>query len=379
MPTVLIIDDDHSVLKLLDFAMTKAGFRVVLAGDGSSGLEKAQASPPDLAIVDVMMPDLDGYELCRRLRADPRTADMAIIILTARAQAVDRQVALEAGADEYLVKPVMPEELIRMARQVLARPRAAAPAVERPQGRVVTLFSLRGGVGATSLAVNLAVAFAHLHKEDVAILDLSLLAGHIALMLNLQPQYTLANLLGQGIEPDEKALDQCLARHGSGVRVLAAPPQPMTPSPGSGQAVRQLISLLKGRFPYVVADTASSLDETTTAMLTASDLVIVVATAEVQALQTTLASLPALVALGHKDDNLWLVLNQHTPQTSLPAQTVEQALRRPVRAQIPYEAALPQAIQRGVPLLLHKPSSPMAAAVAKLAYQIDKHFEKTST
>ncbi|RLC69219.1 MAG: DNA-binding response regulator, partial [Chloroflexi bacterium] len=138
MSTVLIIDDDPSVLKLLDFAMSKAGFRVVLAGDGEEGLEKAQANPPDLAIVDVMMPGLDGYEVCRRLRADPRTAGMAIIVLTARAQAVDRKVALEAGADEYLVKPIMPDELIRLAREVLARPRAAAPLVELPQGRVVT-------------------------------------------------------------------------------------------------------------------------------------------------------------------------------------------------------------------------------------------------
>ncbi len=376
MPTVLIIDDDSGVLKLLDFAMSKAGFRVILAGDGETGLEKAQANPPDLAIVDVMMPGLDGYEVCRRLRADPRTANVTIIVLTARTQAVDRQVALEAGADEYLVKPIMPDELIRLAREVLARPRAAAPSVELPQGRVVTVFSLRGGVGVTSLAVNLAVAFARLRKAEVSLLDLNLLAGHVALMLNLQSQLTLANLLEQGAKLEKKALDQYLTRHSSGVHVLAAPPQPVMPAPGSGQAVKRIVSLLKGHFPYIVADTASSLDEATTAMLTASDLVIVVVAAEVQTLQTTIASLPALRALGHADDNLWLVLNQHAPQSPLPAQTVEKALRQPVRAMIPYEPALSQAIQRGVPLILHQPRSPMAAAVARLAYQIDKHFEK---
>ena len=376
MPTVLIIDDDSGVLKLLDFAMSKAGFRVILAGDGETGLEKAQANPPDLAIVDVMMPGLDGYEVCRRLRADPRTANVTIIVLTARTQAVDRQVALEAGADEYLVKPIMPDELIRLAREVLARPRAAAPSVELPQGRVVTVFSLRGGVGVTSLAVNLAVAFAHLRKAEVSLLDLNLLAGHVALMLNLQSQLTLANLLEQGAKLEKKALDQYLTRHSSGVHVLAAPPQPVMPAPGSGQAVKRIVSLLKGHFPYIVADTASSLDEATTAMLTASDLVIVVVAAEVQTLQTTIASLPALRALGHADDNLWLVLNQHAPQSPLPAQTVEKALRQPVRAMIPCEPALSQAIQRGVPLILHQPRSPMAAAVARLAYQIDKHFEK---
>jgi len=376
MSTVLIIDDDPSVLKLLDFAMSKAGFRVILAGDGEEGLEKAQANPPDLAIVDVMMPGLDGYEVCRRLRADPRTAGVAIIVLTARAQAVDRKVALEAGADEHLVKPIMPDELIRLAHEVMARPRAAAPPVELPQGRVVTVFSLRGGVGVTSLAVNLAVAFAHLRREEVSLLDLSLLAGHVALMLNLQPQLTLANLLEQGSGAEEETLDQCLARHSSGLRVLAAPPQPVMSTSGGGQVVKRIVSLLRGRFPYVVADTASTLDEVTTAALTASDLVLVVVAAEVQALQTAIVSLPTLRALGHEDDNLWLVLNQYTPQSPLPAQAAEKALRRSVRATIPYEPVLPQAIQRGVPLILHQPTSPMATAVAKLAYQIDKHLEK---
>lgn len=379
MPTVLIIDDDHSVLKLLDFAMSKAGFQVILAGDGMSGLEKAQASPPDLAVVDVMMPDLDGYEVCRRLRADPRTANIAIIVLTARAQAVDRETALKAGADEYLVKPVMPEDLIRMAQEVLARPRAAGPVVARPQGRLITVFSLRGGIGVTSLAVNLAVAFAHLRKKEVALLDLDFLSGHVALMLNLRTQLTLANLLEPGGKADEPALDRCLVRHSSGVCALAAPPQPMMPAPDSARGVEHIVPLLKRNFPYIVADTASSLDAVTKAALTACDVLIVIVAAEVQALHTTIASLPALKALGHTDENLWLVLNQNTPQPSLPEQMVSKALQRPVRAQIPYEPALPQAIQRGVPLILDKPRSPMAVAIARLAYQIDKYFEKTST
>jgi pilus assembly protein CpaE len=379
MSTVLIIDDDPSVLKLLDFAMSQAGFQVVLARDGEEGLEKAQANPPDLAIVDVMMPGLDGYEVCRRLRAHPRTKDMAIIVLTARAQAVDRQVALEAGANEHLVKPILPDKLISLVHKMMARPRAAAPSDELPQGRVVTVFSLRGGVGVTSLAVNLAVAFAHLRKEEVSLLDLNLLAGHVALMLNFRPQLTLANLLIQEAEPNEEALDRCLMQHSAGVRVLAAPPQPVIPASGSEQVVRRIISLLKRRFPYVVADTASSLDEVTTAILTESDLVLLVTAAEVLALQTAIASLPTLRALGHADDNLWLVLNQHTPQPPLPAQAVGKALRRPVRATIPYEPALPKAIQRGVPLIMHQPRSPMATAVARLAHQIDKHFKKTST
>ena len=118
---VLVIDDDGHTLRLLEFALTKAGHEVVTASRGKEGLEKALQQPPDLAIIDLMMPQMDGYEVCRRLRQNERTADVLILVFTARIQEIDRQTALEAGADEFLTKTATPGELVSKVESLLAR------------------------------------------------------------------------------------------------------------------------------------------------------------------------------------------------------------------------------------------------------------------
>jgi len=124
--TVLVIDDEKDVLELLRYNLEKGGFEVVAARDGESGLKAATASPPDAIILDVMMPGLDGLGVCRRLREESRTARIPIILLTAKAGEADRVVGLELGADDYVVKPFSPRELVARIRALLRRTAPAA-------------------------------------------------------------------------------------------------------------------------------------------------------------------------------------------------------------------------------------------------------------
>jgi len=129
MARVLIIDDSPDMLDMLStFFERRTSHEVILAKNGKSGLDKAVETPPNLALVDVMMPGIDGYEVVRRLRADPKTRDMGIIILTARGQSVDRQAALQAGADMHLPKPVNIDVLAEAVEAVLQK---AAPPAKR--------------------------------------------------------------------------------------------------------------------------------------------------------------------------------------------------------------------------------------------------------
>jgi CheY-like chemotaxis protein len=98
MATVLIIDDDANTLRLIGYMLERVGFEVQLAGDGEDGLAKASKQPPDLIVLDVMMPGVDGYQVCEQLRANPRTAPIPVIILTARSQRIDQQTALEVAS-----------------------------------------------------------------------------------------------------------------------------------------------------------------------------------------------------------------------------------------------------------------------------------------
>jgi DNA-binding response OmpR family regulator len=118
---VLVADDDPDILQLVTFRLEGAGYEVVQAADGEEALRLAQELKPDLAVLDVTMPKLTGYDVTRQLREDDATRDIPVILLTARVQEADVEQGLEAGADDYLTKPFSPQELRERVEAILAR------------------------------------------------------------------------------------------------------------------------------------------------------------------------------------------------------------------------------------------------------------------
>lgn len=136
---ILIVDDESDLLRALGFAFKREGFQVRTAADGQEALAAASQNPvPDIVLLDLMLPDLPGTEICRRIKADPRTADVPIVMLTARGEEIDRVVGFEVGADDYVVKPFSTRELVLRVRAVLRRSRPA-PAM----GEIQTFGELR--------------------------------------------------------------------------------------------------------------------------------------------------------------------------------------------------------------------------------------------
>jgi DNA-binding response OmpR family regulator len=130
---VAVVDDEADIRSLLEDALRRDGFRVRSFADGSSFLASVARERPDAVVLDLMLPDLDGFEICRRLRRSERTADIAVVILTARAEEANRVAGLELGADDYVVKPFSTRELSARLRAVLRR-----GAREAPRGTVLT-------------------------------------------------------------------------------------------------------------------------------------------------------------------------------------------------------------------------------------------------
>ena len=118
---ILVVDDEPKIAQIVSVYLERDGYRVVRATDGKEALEVARAGSLALVILDVMLPELSGWDVCRELRRDPRTTDLPIIMLTARDDVADRIVGLELGADDYVVKPFEPKELIARVRAVLRR------------------------------------------------------------------------------------------------------------------------------------------------------------------------------------------------------------------------------------------------------------------
>jgi len=130
MDTILIADDEANIRDLARLYLEREGFRVVTAVNGARALAEVQREPPALLILDLMMPEMDGWEVCRRVRAE---SDLPILMLTARDEDIDKIVGLEMGADDYLTKPFNPRELVARVRAILRRASAGKPASDRPR------------------------------------------------------------------------------------------------------------------------------------------------------------------------------------------------------------------------------------------------------
>jgi len=372
---VLIVDDDKLTLTIVADALREAGFVVETAQNGQEALHKASGFKPDLIVLDVVMPDLDGYEVARRLRKDPGSALIPIIMLTTKGGIADKVTAFQAGADDYLTKPFDPVELEVRVKAHLARTRAALGVQRaRPRGKVITLFSLRGGAGVTSLAVNLAAALAQLWQVEVPLLDLALESGHAALMLDLRPKYTLADLARKPLDDVEFGLLAAyLADHESGVRVLAAPKSAEEAGLVTPSLAEKVLSLLRDRFEYLVIDTPSAFTEVTLATLDASDLIILVVTPEIAGVKVTVNTLDIFASLGYPEERLLAVVNHNMPKGALATENIEASLRIPLMDGVPWDsAAFVQGINKGVPFVLSGTSSEAARVVARLAFQLSK-------
>jgi pilus assembly protein CpaE len=362
---ILVIDDDVNLLKMLELMLQRAGHQAILAADGAEGIEMAAKEPPDLAIVDVMMPEMSGHEICRQLRARPATVEIPILILTARSQPADREAALESGATDYMAKPVAPKDLAAKVDELLA------PSDAQRTGRVITLVSLRGGVGVSTMSVSLAGALRAQQVPNVTLVDFSPNSGHVALHLRIQPKRSWTQMLGQN-KLTAEGIRSLLIRHPSGLNLLAAPISPTYADSLTEKQTATVARVLCDRANFVVIDAPPVLNPMCVGALKAADLVIVVMTADVSSVQSVSSTMRTLVEMGISGRKVHLLLNHTNDLAGLPKAAVERALKRPISFVVPYDAAQFRALAHGAPLALGDLQSPLVDAVQRMATTIKK-------
>jgi two-component system phosphate regulon response regulator PhoB len=130
MPKILVVDDEPDAVELISFNLKGAGFEVITAGDGAAALKAARLYAPSLILLDLMLPEVDGLEVCKLLRRDPATTGIPVIMLTAKAAEIDRVLGLELGADDYVTKPFSPRELVLRVKKLLERRQTTEGKVE---------------------------------------------------------------------------------------------------------------------------------------------------------------------------------------------------------------------------------------------------------
>ncbi|MCS7010952.1 MAG: response regulator [Anaerolineales bacterium] len=382
MPRVLVIDDDPIYHKIIARGLQPLGYEVEIAEQGRLGIQKAQELQPDVIITDVVMPDMSGYEVARQLRRNPAFSTTPILVLSSQSGLQAKLDSFEAGADDYITKPFEPAELaarltalLRRAEQLRA---TLAVKTVREKARLLAIHSLRGGVGCTSLAVNLAISLQALWNLPTILLDLNLVAGQVALMLNSTIKRTWADL--SQIPPDEldmSVLSSVTNKHESGLAFISAPASPSEAELISRDLVAATLRLFEPRYAYIVADLPHDFSAPVLTVLDAADVILMVLSPEMASIRAAAAALDIYQKLNYPPDKIKVVVNATFPKRGLPKEKIETALSVPVMATIPYSPEVfVDAINYGRPIVYTNVEDPIAGLLEDMAFLLSKDIHK---
>jgi len=363
---ILIVDDDPNALRLVSYTLQAEGYEVATAASGADALRRLPAERPDLIILDVMMPDMSGLEVCQRIRANPASARLPILMLSARGLVADRVSGLKSGADDYLPKPADTSELVARVQALLSR----AAASNAPSGQVIAFLGAKGGVGTTTVAVNVASLLADQGKA-VTLVELRPGVGTAATLLGLQPAHDLGDLVDS--HPAELTLKDILGRSvlrsANGLRILPAPHSGDGPCEIGAELAEAVIAHLQRESEYVLFDLPAAWTAANHAVIHHARFTAVVCEPDPLSVQCARATLSTLQKWGVMGDLVGVVLvNRGTSPNAIPLAALRSSLQAGIAATIPPAADLPLvAAREGVPLATLRPDHMAAAALREFA------------
>jgi pilus assembly protein CpaE len=319
--TVLIADDSIDTLRLTGLIFHRGGYEVQTARSGAEALQKVESLRPDLLILDVMMGDISGLDVCQQVRANPAIAQTPIIMVSAKSFIDDRLSGFHAGADDYVAKPADPQELLARAKALLQRSHYG----QKRTSRIITFVGAKGGVGVTTVALNTAAMLVSQGKS-VILLELRAHRGSLALFLGLNTPQDLCELLS--LETDavtRKEVTSRLVRHPTGLRLLLAPQQPTT-QPLTTEMVTAILKALSAEADLLVLDLPGVTCQGAHAALLESDQILLVTEPETLALATARADLDVLSSWGALDRTKVVVVSRTPDEITLAKGEIERRL-----------------------------------------------------
>lgn len=373
---ILLVDDDLDTLRLVGLMLQRQGYEIRAANNGLQALAMAQSELPDLILLDVMMPEMDGYEVARRLRAEPTTANIPLIMFTAKTQIDDKVMGFEAGADDYLTKPTQPRELFAHMKAVLSRS-AKAPTLDEPtteRGTLIGILAAKGGLGVSTLALNLGVALFAKFDKGVIVADFRPGQGTISLELGYLRSDGLNRLLQRPpteITPSE--IDLELLTHASGIQLLLA-----SHFPRDAQYVNSLANFeaIARHLPHlahhVVLDLGTSLTPVNEKVTQNCDRIIIVVEPVPQTLLQSTALIDDLVSNGVGENRINVVLvNRIRSGVQLSRSQVQERVGREIAVTFtPAPELTYQASIKHVPLFDQKTDSLTSQQFTQLAEEV---------
>jgi CheY-like chemotaxis protein len=371
---ILIVDDDIDTLRLVGLMLERQGYQIIAASTGQQALSLARVEKPDLILLDLMMPDIDGITVARRLRSGPETKDILIIMFTAKGQTNDKLEGFEAGADDYLTKPTQPRELIAHVKAVMKRVgiKPTIPTKDySARGRIFGVMAAKGGVGVSTVTTNLGISIYLKSKKSVVISDFRPGCGTIGLELGVNNPLGQRKLLESDaalITPD--TIEPELTLHPCGVRFLLASACPQDAHfSNASEHFAMLAQQMAYLGDFVLLDLGPSLVPMVDRVLECCEQVIVVMEPVPQTVYQTRQLLDYLAEKIQGENRLQVVLvNRLRAGMQLSLGQVQDQLGRNVSAIFPAAPELTYQSQVSItPIVLRQPDGVVTQQFINLA------------
>jgi pilus assembly protein CpaE len=374
-PEAVTVDPDLSSRGDMKRALEMAHFTVTgEAGYGIEAVTVAQEKLPDVFLVSVEEP------VARALQTIESLADAIpgapTIVYSTMADAASVRRSMVAGARDYLIKPVKPEELIRSVHGVLEqeerkRMRMAGQTTETAaHGTIVTVFGAKGGIGKTTIATNLATALVRTTGSTVVLVDMDTRFGDVAIMMDVAVEQSIADVARHLDEMDRDKIRDYLVQHHSGVYVLPAPLHPSEWRNLTPQHIQKVIELLAQSHDYVIIDTPGTFNEIIATTLEQASLILLITSMDIASIKDTALALEMLRAASVSEDKVKLTINHCTSANSLREDDVQRVLEYEVFWRIPHDLAVSSSTQLGQPIVLTRPYARVARSITDLAYAL---------
>jgi len=346
------------------------------AGNGEEAIEVVKDKRPDIVLMDINMPVMDGIKATQALTKEG--VEASIIIMSIQGEGEYIKKAMSAGARDYIVKPFGVNELVNTVRHVYEldmskKQKSGGASAIKIDSKIISIFSTKGGVGKTTVATNLAVALANLTGKKIALLDFDLQFGDVAICLNLYVKNSITEMVKDiaNIEQDPSLMEEYLLTHYSGVKVLAAPIRPENAEYVTGDHIRKIIEHLKGRYDYIIIDTSQGFNDTVITALDMSNMIIYISALDLPSIKNTKNGLEVMKSLNYPNEKVKVVINKLNEGYGIKHSDFESALGVDIWEMIPYDiAAVTVSVNNGHPLVSHRRASAVSKRIYKLARSI---------